>query len=89
MTSITTWSAEGANQDMDVFPRLLERKQAERDRIAADLQDRTILADIAVAAYKRQRRQEVKAWIGTALSFCAALGSLAGIALLMTITWRG
>lgn len=88
MTSITTWCAEGANQDMDVFPRLLERKQAERDRIAADLQDRTLLGELAVAAYKRELRQTVKAWIGTALSFCAALGCLAGIALLMMATWR-
>jgi hypothetical protein len=44
------------NLDMDAAVRLVERKQAERDRIAADLQDRAILADIAVAQYKRPNR---------------------------------
>ena len=54
------------NLDMDAAVRLVERKQAERDRIAADLQDRAILADIAVAQYKRQVAERAAA-CGSAL----------------------
>lgn len=88
MENTTMTTLESANLDMDIFPRLLERRQAERDRIAADFMDRQLLADIAVAGYRRRRRQAVKQWLTDALSFCAALGGLAGIGLLMTLTWR-
>lgn len=77
------------NLDMDAAVRLVERKQAERDRIAADLQDRAILADIAVAQYKRQVAERVRETVHTALTFVGACGVVAVLWILVELIAKG
>lgn len=77
------------NLDMDAAVRLVERKQAERDRIAADLQDRAILADIAVAQYKRQIAERAREAVHTALTFVGACGVVAVLWILVELIAKG
>ena len=77
------------NLDMDAAVRLVERKQAERERIAADLQDRAILADIAVAQYKRQIAERARETVHTALTFVGTCGVVAVLWILVELIAKG
>lgn len=68
--------------DMDAAVRLVQRRQAERERRAAELQDRAILAEIAVDRYKAELRRRVKDATWTAVTFGAIVAGMTGLWLL-------